>query len=93
MAIDPCWIEDPKNDDEFWTIIEEMLSMAEDVLTRYHVETREEAVTGTLRLRDGGTFRDPLADFIRYRGVHKDVDSRDHFLELRDDFCRRSRAK
>jgi hypothetical protein len=51
MAIDPCWIEDPKNDDEFWTIIEEMLSMAEDVLTGHHVETREEAVTGTLRLR------------------------------------------
>jgi hypothetical protein len=82
VAIDPGWTEDPKNDDDFWTIIEEMLSMAEYVLLEHRVETREEAVTGTLRLRHGTTFRDPLAAFIRYRGVDKDVDSRDYFLEL-----------
>lgn len=82
MAFDPGWIRDPKNDDEFWRIIEEMLSMAEYVLLEHRVETREEALSGTLRLQEGGTFRDPLASFIRYRDADKDVDSRDYFLEL-----------
>jgi hypothetical protein len=82
MAFEEDWARDPKNDSDFWNIVEETFSMVEYVLHEHRVETREEALAGTLRLEGGATFRDPTADIIRYRGVDKDVDSRDYFLEL-----------
>ena len=86
MAFSDDLARDPKSVKEFWTVIDETFVQVEGVLMGYRGETREEALTGTLRLKDrgtdGGTFRDPTADIIRYRGVDKDVDSRDYFLSL-----------
>src|SRR3984885_12037643 len=82
MAFEESWARDPKNDNDFWNIVEETFSMVAYVLHEHRVETREEALAGTLRLGGGGTFTDPIADIIRYRGVDKDVDSRDYFLSL-----------
>jgi hypothetical protein len=82
MAFEEGWARDPKNDNDFWNIVEETFSMVEYVLHEHRVETRDEALAGTLRLEGGGTFRDLMADIIRYRGVDKDVDSRDYFLSL-----------
>ena len=61
------------------TIIEETFVQVEGALTDYPVETREEALAGTLR---GGNFKDASLSFIRHRGVRDDLDSRDYFLEL-----------
>jgi hypothetical protein len=82
MAFEEDWARDPKNDSDFWNIVEETFSMVEYVLHEHRVETREEALAGTLRLEGGGTFRNPTADIIRYRGVDETIDSRDYFLEL-----------
>jgi hypothetical protein len=47
------------------------------------VEAKEEAFTGALRIRDeGDTYRSSPGDFIRYRGVDEDYDSREYFLNL-----------
>ena len=70
MAFYDDLARDPKSEEEFWTIIEETFVQVENVLTTYLVETREEALAGTLR---GGDFRDTAASIIRYRGVDKDV--------------------
>jgi hypothetical protein len=82
MTFHPGLERNPKNDSEFWDIVEETFSLMEYVLCGHRVETREEALAGTLRLEGGGTRRNPTADIIRYRGVDKDVDSRDYFLSL-----------
>jgi hypothetical protein len=82
MAFSDDLARDPKSDKEFWTIIEDTFVQVEGVLNGYPVETQEEALAGTLRLRGDGTFRDPTADIVRYRNVGKDVDSRDYFLKL-----------
>ena len=79
MAFHDHLARDPKSEDEFWAIIEETFEQAEGVLADYPVETREEALAGTLR---GGNFKDASVSFIRYRGVDETVDSRDYFLEL-----------
>jgi hypothetical protein len=89
MAFSDDLARDPKSEKEFWQIIEDTFVQVEGVLTGYRVETREEALAGTLRLEGGGTFRDPIADIIRYREVDKDVDSRDYFLNLGRKFVRR----
>src|SRR5580704_5565794 len=79
MAFSDDLARDPKSEEEFWTIIEETFVQVEGALTAYPAETREEALAGTLR---GGNFKDTAVSFIRYRGVDKDIDSRDYFLEL-----------
>jgi hypothetical protein len=79
MAFIDDLARDPKSEEEFWAIIEETFEQVGGVLADYPVETREEALTGTLR---GGDFRDASISFIRYRGVRDDLDSRDYFLEL-----------
>jgi hypothetical protein len=89
MAFHPGLERNPKNDSDFWDIVEETFAMVEYVLYGHRVETRKEALKGTLRLEGGGTFRDPIADIIRYREVDKDVDSRDYFLNLGRKFVRR----
>jgi hypothetical protein len=83
MAFYDDLARDPKSEEEFWTIIEEAFVQVKAVFTDYLVETREGALAGTLR---GGNFRDTAVSFIRYRGVDKDIDSRDYFLELRREF-------
>ena len=83
MAFHDGLARNPKNEDEFWSIIEETFQQAEGSLTFYAIETPEEALSGTLRLQDGNeSFRGSPGDFIRYRGVDKDYDSRDYFLTL-----------
>ncbi len=79
MAFDDILARDPKSEKDFWTIIEETFVQVEAVLATYPVETRDEALAGTLR---GGDFKDASLSFIRYRGVRDDLDSRDYFLEL-----------
>jgi hypothetical protein len=54
-------------------------SKLKGTLTAYPVETREEALAGTLR---DGKFKETSLSFIRDRGVRDDLDSRDYFLEL-----------
>jgi hypothetical protein len=74
---------DPTSEEEFWTIIEETFVQVEGALTSCDVETREEALTGTRRLQnEGDTFRSSPGDFIRYRGVREEYDTRDYFLEI-----------
>jgi hypothetical protein len=82
MAFIDDLARDPKSEEEFWTIIEETFVQVEGVLSGYRVATREEALAGTLRREGGDTYRSAPGDFIRYRGVDKDYDSRDYFLEL-----------
>jgi hypothetical protein len=73
----------PKSEKEFWTIIEDTFIQVEGALFGYRVETKEEAFTGTLRIRNkGDTYRSSPGDFIRYRGVDEDYDSREYFLKL-----------
>jgi hypothetical protein len=73
----------PKNEDKFWKTIEDEFVQVEGTLIGYPVETREEALSGKRRLQDGGgLFKGSPGDFIRYRGVDKDYDSRDYFLTL-----------
>jgi hypothetical protein len=79
MAFDDILARDPKSEEEFWAIIEETFVQVKGVLTDYPVETREEALDGTLR---DGNFRDIAVSIIRYRGVDEGIDSRDYFLEL-----------
>jgi hypothetical protein len=79
MAFSDDLARDPKSEEEFWAILEETFTQVEATLTAYPVETREEALKGTLR---NGNFRDTSLSFIRYRGVDKDIDNRDYFLEL-----------
>jgi hypothetical protein len=79
MAFDDFLARDPKSDEEFWAIIEETFVQIEGTLTDYPVETPKEALEGTLR---GGNFKDTSVSIIRYRGVDKDIDNRDYFLEL-----------
>jgi hypothetical protein len=58
MSFDDILAFDPKSEEEFWTIIEDTFAQVKSVLTDYQVETREEALAGTLRIRDeGDTFR------------------------------------
>jgi hypothetical protein len=73
MAFDPGFARDPKNDDEFWRIIEETFDQVEATLTDFPVETREEALHS--HANSGG-------EFIRYRGASKEYDCRDYFLTL-----------
>jgi hypothetical protein len=83
MAFDDILARDPKSEKDFWTIIEKTFVQVEAVLVGYRVESKEEALDGTLRKRDDGdTYRSSPGDFIRYRGVDKDYGSRDYFLEL-----------
>jgi hypothetical protein len=79
MAFSDDLARDPKSEKEFWTIVEDTFVQVQEVLAGHPVETREEALVGTLR---GGDFRDPEVSIIRYRGVNKDIDNRDYFLEL-----------
>jgi hypothetical protein len=79
MAFDDFLARDPKSEKDFWTIIEETFVQVEAVLATYPVETRDEALAGTLR---GGDFRDTAVSFVRYRALHEHVDNRDYFLEL-----------
>ena len=79
MAFHDHLARDPKSEEEFWTTIEETFVLVKGVLTDYPVETREEALSGTLRV---GNFKDASLSFIRYRGVRDELDSRDYFLEL-----------
>jgi hypothetical protein len=94
MAFYEDLARDPKSEVEFWTIIEETCAQVKGVLTDYIVETREEALAGTLR--DGG-FKDKSVSIIRYRSVDEAIDNRDYFLELGRRFlpesnCRLKRA-
>jgi hypothetical protein len=73
MAFYDSLARNPKNEDEFWNIIEETFAQVEPTLTRYPVETREEALDPQ---------RCSPGDLIRYRGASKDYDSRDYFLTL-----------
>ena len=83
MAFHDGLARDPKNEDEFWNIIEETFEQVEGVLRGYPVETPEEALSGTRRRVDAhDSYRGSPGDFIRYRGVDKDYDSRDYFLKL-----------
>jgi hypothetical protein len=83
MAFSDDLARDPKSEKEFWAIIEDTFVQVEGVLFGYRVETKEEALTGALRIRDeGDTYRSSPGDFIRYRGVDEDYDSRDYFLNL-----------
>jgi hypothetical protein len=75
----PDLARDPKSEEEFWAIIEETFTQIEGALTDYPVETREEALAGTLR---GGKFKNTSVSIIRHRGVDNDIDSRDYFLEM-----------
>jgi hypothetical protein len=70
---------DPQSEEEFWAIIDDTFVQVEGTLTAYPVETREEALRGTLR---DGNFKDASLSFIRDRGVRDDLDGRDYFLEL-----------
>jgi hypothetical protein len=79
MAFYDDLARDPESEEEFWAIVEETFVQVKGTLTAYPVETREEAVKGTLR---NGNFKDPSLSFIRHRGVRGDLDSRDYFLEL-----------
>jgi hypothetical protein len=83
MAFHDGLARDPKSDSDFWNIIEETFEQVEGVLKGYPVETREEALCGTRRRADTeGSYRGSPGDFIRYRGVNEDYDSRDYFLTL-----------
>jgi hypothetical protein len=87
MALSDDLARDPKSEKEFWAIIEDTFVQVEGVLFGYRVETKEEALTGALRIRDGrDTYRSSPGDFIRYRGVDEDYDSREYFLNLRRNF-------
>jgi hypothetical protein len=55
MAFSDDLARDPKSDKEFWEIIEETFVQVAGVLAGHRVETREEALSGTLRLRDAAT--------------------------------------
>jgi hypothetical protein len=55
MAFSDDLARDPKSDKEFWEIIEETFVQVAGVLAGHRVETREEALAGTLRLRDAAT--------------------------------------
>ena len=83
MAFYDVLARDPKNEEEFWTIIEETFVQVEGALTDYPVETRDEALSGAMR---GGDFKDASVSFIRHRGVRRNLDSRDYFLELGREF-------
>jgi hypothetical protein len=83
MAFSDDLARNPKSQKEFWAILEDTFIQVEGVLFGYRVETREEAFTGALRIRDDGdTHRSSPGDFIRYRGVGEDYDSREYFLSL-----------
>jgi hypothetical protein len=58
---------------------EETFVLIKGALADYPVETREDALSGTLR---GGNFRDTAVSIIRYRAVHEEADNREYFLEL-----------
>ena len=73
MAFHDSLARDPKNDSDFWNIIEETFERIEPTLTGYPVETREEALE---------PHRSSPGDLVRYRGASKDYDSRDYFLTL-----------
>ena len=73
MAFHDSLARDPKNDSDFWNIIEETFEQIEPTLTGYPVETREEALE---------PHRSSPGDLVRYRGASKDYDSRDYFLTL-----------
>jgi len=49
MAFYDDLARDPTSEDEFWSIIDETFAQVKSVLTDYEVETREEAIAGTLR--------------------------------------------
>lgn len=94
MAFHDGLARNPRNADEFWSIIEETFEQVEGSLTSYAVETPEEALSGDRRLQDGNeSFRGSPGDFIRYRGVDKDYDSRDYFLTLGRKFVPRVRQQ
>jgi hypothetical protein len=73
MAFHDSLARDPKNDSDFWNIIEETFEQIEPTLTGYPVETREEALE---------PHRSSPGDLVRYRGASKGYDSRDYFLTL-----------
>jgi hypothetical protein len=79
MAFGDVLARDPKSKEEFWSIIDETFVQVKGALTDYPVETRDQALAGTLR---GGNFKDASLSFIRHRGVREDLDSRDYFLDL-----------
>ncbi len=83
MAFIDDLARDPKSEEEFWTIIEDTFDQVKGALSDYLVETRDEALAGTLRIRHkGDSFRSSPGDIIRDRGVDSAYDSRDYFLDL-----------
>jgi hypothetical protein len=54
MAFSDDLARDPRSEKEFWAIIEDTFVQVEGVLFGYHVEAKEEAFTGALRIRDEG---------------------------------------
>jgi hypothetical protein len=73
MAFHDGLAKDPKNEDEFWRLIEETLDQVEATLADFPVETREQALQ---------SYATSAGGFVRYRGVSEDSDSRDYFLTL-----------
>jgi hypothetical protein len=73
MAFHDGLAKDPKNEDEFWRLIEETFGQVEATLTDFPVETREQALQ---------SYATSAGGFVRYRGVSEDSDSRDYFLTL-----------
>lgn len=68
------------SEDEFWDEIELELEGADLLLTRTHVETREEAIEGTFRRIRGDDIGG--MEVIRRRNVGSSFDQLDHYLEL-----------
>jgi hypothetical protein len=54
MAFSDDLTRDPQNKKEFWAIIEDTFVQVEGILVGYRVETKEQAFTGALRIRDDG---------------------------------------
>jgi hypothetical protein len=69
------------NSEKFWKEIEDEFAQVEGALRWHQVETKEEAIAGTLRFDEyERSYRGNPGVFIRYRGTNVDYDSREYYL-------------
>jgi len=68
----------PANEDEFWKILWDHFQHARQILWEIPVETKEDAITGTYRVKPKGS----SMEAIRYRDTSYEYDNREHFLKM-----------
>lgn len=79
---DDEYTQTPRDAEHLWQLARENLELAKQVLLYPHLETEEEALAGTYRLRpDGSRARVPM-EVIRFRNTSPGYDNRDHFYEM-----------